>query len=150
MKNQITIAVHSFVDLITNSSSEIFVQANAGTIKAIKGMFDNVLKCAGSTKSADDLFTFELGYEVQDSDYNSSFVNKATFKKIESDFEKFEEDGGDEDSDDAPLKPVTNENEYTNVNILVTPKDKSSKEAKEVAKTLSDLTGLFEIEVTYR
>ena len=56
----ITIPIHSFVDLITNSSSEIFVSADANTVKAVKKLIDNILKASGSDKTADDLFEISL------------------------------------------------------------------------------------------
>jgi hypothetical protein len=58
---KIKIPYHSFVDLITNSSSEVFVEAHEGTIDAFKAAINHVLKSQGVEKSADDLFTFELG-----------------------------------------------------------------------------------------
>ena len=61
MKTSLIIPVHSFVDIITNSSSELYVTADRNTIEAMKNMVDAVLKAGGSDKSADDLFTFSLG-----------------------------------------------------------------------------------------
>lgn len=165
MKNQITINVHSFVDLITNSSSEIFVEASASTITAIKKMLTNVLAAGGSTKTADDLFTFDLGYEVTDTkDYDTVYVSKAEFKKIEKAWEEYEESKYSEDDETEGMsdvekderdaaktpryEPRYDESEFHNTRIVVTVKDEASKEAKAAAKTLSDLTGLFNLEAT--
>jgi hypothetical protein len=54
------INIHSFVDLITNSSSEIFVCASDKTITAVKSIINNVLLLGGSKITADDLFEFAL------------------------------------------------------------------------------------------
>ena len=49
------------VDLITNSSTEIYVEATQSTIKTIKELINNILESAGDgVTKADDLFTFEL------------------------------------------------------------------------------------------
>ncbi len=60
LPTHLTIQIHSFVDLITNSSSEIFVNADGKTLESIKLIVDNVLKMGGSTLRADDLFEFAL------------------------------------------------------------------------------------------
>jgi hypothetical protein len=90
------IKIHSFVQLITNSSSEIFVSADDSTISGVKEIVNNLLKIGGSTLTFDDLFRVEI-------DSNGITVT------------------------------VIND----------------SVEAKRVAELLSDLTGLFSIDVTY-
>ena len=57
---KIVLNVHSFNDIITNSSSEIFVNCNNKTIKAVKTLIDYFLEKGGSTKTADDLFVFKI------------------------------------------------------------------------------------------
>ena len=57
---KIVFNVHSFNDIITNSSSEIFVNCNNKTIKAVKTLIDYFLEKGGSTKKADDLFVFKI------------------------------------------------------------------------------------------
>lgn len=54
------IPVHSFVDLITNSSSEIFVSADQDTVNAVKKLVNTLLTAGGGKLTADDLFTFKL------------------------------------------------------------------------------------------
>jgi hypothetical protein len=62
MLNKLTITVHSFVDLITNSSTEIYICAGPSTVKSLKEMVNAIIKLGGNdTLTADDLFTFELG-----------------------------------------------------------------------------------------
>lgn len=50
------IPLHSFVDLITNSSSEIFVCANDSTVTAAIKLVDSILIAGGSKFRANDLF----------------------------------------------------------------------------------------------
>lgn len=57
---KLIIPFHSFVDVITNSSTQIYVQAGDNTIKALKELIDNILKSGNSQATADDLFEFSL------------------------------------------------------------------------------------------
>lgn len=61
------IKVHSVVDVITNSSTVIYTQADEGTIKSLKEMINALLKIGGSELTADDLFTFELDADEEES-----------------------------------------------------------------------------------
>lgn len=61
MKN-IYIPIHSFVDLITNSSSEIFVSDTENTVTALKEAIDSLLKLIKSDKTCNDLFDVKLAY----------------------------------------------------------------------------------------
>ncbi len=55
-----TIRIHSFVDLITNSSSESFVAANERTLETVRKIINETLKAGGSTKTCDDLVLLKL------------------------------------------------------------------------------------------
>jgi uroporphyrinogen-III decarboxylase len=61
---KLIINLHSFVDLITNSSSEIFIQASHKFIETIKEMVNNLFELAQSNLKFDDVFVAEL--EVMD------------------------------------------------------------------------------------
>lgn len=56
----VQIFIHSFVDLITNSSTEIYIQADQGTLDAIRKLVNDLLSVGDQKLGADDLFTFEL------------------------------------------------------------------------------------------
>jgi hypothetical protein len=60
MKREYVLTVHSFVDLITNSSTEIYVEATEKTIESVKDIINNLLGFASSNHTADDLFEFTL------------------------------------------------------------------------------------------
>jgi len=66
MKTTLTISVHSFVDLITNSSSEVYVTANKKTVKVVKSIIELFLKNAGIERDVGELFTIELVYTGYD------------------------------------------------------------------------------------
>ena len=61
-----TIRIHSFVDLITNSSSELFAAANDRTLETVRKIINAPLKVGGSTKCCDDLVPLKL----EPGDYN--------------------------------------------------------------------------------
>jgi hypothetical protein len=64
-KIKLAIPVHSFVDLITNSSSEIFTSATESTLTAAKEIINGILKAAGSKKTSDALFDISLNYVMR-------------------------------------------------------------------------------------
>jgi hypothetical protein len=65
---EIRIKYHSFINLITNSSSETFINATDSTVDTAKAIIDNILKAGGSSKTADELFSVRLD------SYDSSLV----------------------------------------------------------------------------
>lgn len=71
--NAITIRVHSFVDIITNSSSEIFVEANQNTIDNVKSLVNSLLALAGSKSTCDDLFELELVKKYEDEEWEPDY-----------------------------------------------------------------------------
>lgn len=65
---KLTIRTHSVVDVITNSSTVIYSQADDGTISSVKDLINALLKIGGSELTADDLFNFELDSEGENYD----------------------------------------------------------------------------------
>ena len=61
--------VHSIVDLITNSSSEVYVVSDRSTIDAVRKLVNAVLQAGGSTKTCDDLVKLSLKTEHGYGDY---------------------------------------------------------------------------------
>lgn len=76
----ILIPIHSFVDLITNSSSEVFVEATEKTVETVKDIINEVLKLQNSSKTADDLFSFTL--VMNDDRYNEE-TNKWKVRQVD-------------------------------------------------------------------
>ncbi len=56
---KIKIPIHSQIDLITNSSTEIFVNAE-NSVEPCKELVDEILKLQGSDKTCDDIFSLKL------------------------------------------------------------------------------------------
>lgn len=71
----LNIPVHSFIDVITNSSSEVFITSDRKTVDSIKQIVNAILTAGGSDKKCDDLFGVVL--ERRDGgygDYNAILV----------------------------------------------------------------------------
>ena len=62
--------MHSFVDLITNSSTEIYIEASEKTVESVKALVNNILTLGGSKLTCDDLFTIELNQEQVEAEPN--------------------------------------------------------------------------------
>ena len=58
--HSVNIRVHSVVAPITNSSTEIFVEATENTIENVKKLINALLSLGGSDKKCDDLFDIKL------------------------------------------------------------------------------------------
>ena len=56
----IAIPIHSFVDLITNSSTEIYIQAKQKTVDTVKAIVNHLLAQQNSSYTVDDLFDISL------------------------------------------------------------------------------------------
>lgn len=63
---KIIIKIQSVSDVITNSSTEIYTVCTEHTLDRLKDIVNSILKIAGSTLTADDLFTFELDKEFDE------------------------------------------------------------------------------------
>jgi hypothetical protein len=158
MKTSLIIPVHSFVDLITNSSSEIFVSANQNTVKAIKKLVDSILAATATPATADDLFTFELVYCCTNESYGEVYMNdaeiKAKRKEIKEILKQSRVEGGkkytEEEIEGAENWCFPGDGDRpTQCNVKVAVKDPSNVNAKAAAKILSDLTSFFSIQESY-
>ena len=67
----IKINIHSLIDVITNSSTEIFVNSHANTIKYFKELIEDLMKCMNVEGKAEDYFELyidEDSIETEDED----------------------------------------------------------------------------------
>lgn len=124
--------MHSFVDIITNSSTEIYVAATNKTIKTLKSLIDNLLKLGKSKSTCDDLFTIEIDKERFKEDYAWREESKTSADEFYNQWEK-------ESQDDC-------ESAYKNVYLKVKCRDENNPLGEETSKILSHLTGMFSIE----
>jgi len=114
------VSIHSFIDVITNSSTEIYVRPQKNAIGAMKDLVDKLLKASGSDKSADELFEFKLippeSYkEVWMDDFMCDVNPEASEKEAEAQYYK--------DINDSDFNIDEVEDVYGDISILLTPKD---------------------------
>lgn len=65
------IKIQSVSDVITNSSTEIYVEATEYTLNGIRNIVNSILKSVDSEYTADDLFEFSLEKVKGDCDYSN-------------------------------------------------------------------------------
>jgi hypothetical protein len=137
------IPIHSFVDVITNSSSEIFISADEGTVKAVKELINNLLKGVGSTQTADDLFDIVVGIDIDNPETYEE--RKISGKGWEIRVPLDSPEGKEQEEENERIQG--NGDGYgKDLGIIVTPKDGTNENIVLAAKTLSDLSGLFYME----
>ena len=80
--------VHSVIDLITNSSTEMFVDYS-GSIEPVKELVNEFLKAEGSTLHCDDIFEIKLidTYTDEEWDEDSEGPSEIQFTVINEKYE---------------------------------------------------------------
>ena len=76
---KVILRVHSFIDVITNSSTEIYVEATSNTVQSVKTLINSLFSLAGSKLICDDVFIISL----EDRDGNSDYDFKSTDLLVE-------------------------------------------------------------------
>lgn len=85
MKTTLLIPIHSLIDLITNSSSEVFVTSDRETLSKLRSMIDAILVAGSSTKKCEDLFKLSLRREDGGyGDYNVVAVSAVNPNSVEA------------------------------------------------------------------
>lgn len=135
------IPIHSFVDLITNSSSETFVNATEKSVDTVKDLVNGMLKLSASSLTCDDLFKIEIVHKYESTDYKTLWLTPTEA------IAKFEDGTLSEDENEPDGSKY--DGMYGESSIRVTPKVSDDSKAAEVAKILSNLEGLFSYESTY-
>lgn len=132
-KIKLVIPVHSFVDLITNSSSEIFTSATEATVQTVKDIIAGILKTAGSKKTADDLFNVSRSFVVRNSATNHSEMAFDTAEERD----EFLKSCGLESGDSG------DEGDSRWSNLVVFAKDSNDADAVATANKLANLFGTY-------
>ena len=143
----ITLNIHSMADIITNSSTEIFVVANESTIQGVKDLIDNFLLLTDSSLTCDDLFTVEYNLDdmLEDIDYDYRCYIKSEDDDPPMTLEEFTAKKREEFSGHLEI----NYDGYGPSRYLQVTAKTDSEHAVTCAKILSNLTGLFEIDAYY-
>ena len=151
--------IHSFIDIITNSSTEIYVSVDNSAIQSIKELINGMLAYSNSNKTCDDIFDIKIidakieewlenrledFYEEECSDIEDLSIND--FEKIKSLFyEKYSKEVVYEMYEDYCNRTY---DYYPRSYISVEVKE-SSKELEQVANVLNRLRSLFNINASY-
>ena len=90
--DSLKISLHSFIDVITNSSTSIYVMADKESVKTVKELINQILKKWGSDKKCDDLFEVNLVhdecyYEREDYDSDEEFKEAVALWESNDDYE---------------------------------------------------------------
>jgi len=155
----IKIKIHSFVDVITNSSTTIYCQCTDKTIQAAKELINILLEESGSKKTADDLFEFKLVLNEYGID---RFVNEIEDDNLDDYLKENKYEKGDTedtiklvekillDIEEGKVpKPeydyMQNENGYNQEDLLITPKGNP----KNTINLVEKVKNIFEIDGSY-
>lgn len=136
------------MDLITNSSSETFINASDKATRTIKDLIEALLRTAKVETSASDIFDIEVVYRYSDKDYNEVWLTKAEAKPLLKDG-TLPEDENEPDGNKY-------DGYYGESRIRVKVKELYKQsghpgvaDLEKVAKILSSLEDLFDYESTY-
>ena len=80
---KINTLIQSFIDVVTNSSAEIFVEATRTKAHIIR-MVNEILKAGGSDKTCDDLFDIQLINSTEKDEWCKDTYIAVTAKNLES------------------------------------------------------------------
>lgn len=119
--------VIGFSDVITNSSSEVFVMYDREGVESMKKLVNSILECVGSTETFDTLFDVDF-------EYSEYYIRRNENMTKEELYEQALEDNW------------TVEGYPTITGIKVTSKDEKNA---ETAKLLSNIDNIFESESRY-
>nr|DAK03764.1 MAG TPA: hypothetical protein [Bacteriophage sp.] len=130
--------IQSVSDVITNSSSEVFVIYNQEGINTIKNLVNSILKLSESKYSCDDLFDIQFKWDdIAEEYYNDDGGLKRTGKTLEE-YRQCLQDERLQYMEGAPMI----------IGIKVIPK-LNIPECKEAAKILSTIDNIFKSDVFY-
>lgn len=132
------VKIQSISDIITNSSSEVFVIYDQNGIDTIKDIVNSILKLAKSEYSCDDLFDIQLVWDdIVEEYYNGDGGFEGTGKTLE----EYRQDMQDD-------RLYYREGCPTIEGIKITPK-LDTQECKDAADALSLIDKIFESDSFY-
>ena len=157
---KLILEVHSFIDIITNSSTEIYVSVGDWSVNAVKDLVNGMLKIAKSDKTCDDLFEISVNnYRCEEwildqiGDYYLS--DRMTWDEYEvlTDDEKlnkyFQETGETYETMSAKYyEHIEDDYDSFDESSLLVKAKTDDPDVIEVAKILHNLRDIFAIEAS--
>lgn len=125
----VKIPIHSMIDLITNSSTEIFVHSE-DSLKPCKELINEILRLTRCGKFCDEIFDVKIDYD-RNSMYFDEFEyyaeeNDIPFDVAEEEFNAFIEGTGP--------KPDWIEDYHLQTFLVITPKEEKYEKLAELIK----------------
>lgn len=156
-----TINIQSVSDLITNSSTEVFVVYSKSNVKDIKNLVNSILSLLDPSKTFDDYFTIEMLINYED--LFMVFDRYSEDDEFYSDFPEFEKynglsyDEGQKYVESIPAERVEeifdwyNNDAYDRLyseyeGFIVNAKDENDPVARKVAKVINSIDNIFDID----
>ena len=135
---EIKLNLHSIVDVITNSSTMVYIMATTKSIDLAKKFINKILTFSGSDKTADDLFDFSI--EINDekylyTDYLADCKSDELDEKEILSLEDWRVKTIEEAADDY--------DNYTTSSVVIKPKDTTNKKMMDL---VSEFEAIFNIE----
>ena len=162
------IKIQSFSDVITNSSSSVFIVYTERNIKSIKDIVNEIL-AIDSKYTFDDLFDISMSIntdlledcegleeefkELSDLFNDKSLTWKQTISKVNELIDSYDSEKKHRLSE--LLWSVIDENDYDSCvkspydGIIITPKDPNNEVVSRVAIAISNLSDIFDIGFCY-
>lgn len=159
---QLRIKYHSFIDIITNSSTEIYVSVGDWSVKTVKDLVNGMLKIAKSDKTCDDLFEISinnyrceewiLGEQVYDYFVESNKMTRDEYKVLTDDekLNKFYQESGEtyETMSAKYYEHIEDDYDSFDESSLLVKAKTDDPDVIEVAKILHNLRDIFAIEAS--
>lgn len=82
MNNEIRLNIHSIIDVITNSSTEIYTHACTNAKEFAYEALNEILKISGSNKKAEDLF--DVTIKTEEDSYRDTSESQIIIKAKDS------------------------------------------------------------------
>lgn len=144
--------LHSFVDVITNSSTTIYTYAD-NAVEPAKKLLAAILKLKGETRSVDELFSvfclpddFEPYFDVASDEDELSEEDKLLCENWSTRYDYFQKLRKEIlNGNDVPVWLKRSEYEYSGTSLWIIPKDPSYKELIELMESFLNSTHSKEV-----
>ena len=155
---ELKVKIHSIVDVITNSSTVIYITMKENSIKEMFEIINEILKIADSDKKAEDLFSIEIERnwdQILDSFLDDDPVNEKEIKLFEE-LVKLEYKESEEYEENVIIPYLKESGRWKAFNTNYDGFDydswlivKAKNEDKSTMEFWNKIKNLFNVEATY-